>query len=108
MERRHQRTLARTQAADQALDALAHLIGSLIGECHRQDGRSRDAMRFHQMSDAVRNDARLPASGAGQQQERSFDVRDSRLLLWIQTLEKIHEREEDNTILTCCASRERS
>jgi hypothetical protein len=49
-------------------------------------------VRFDQMRDPVRDDPRLAASGAGEQQERALDVRDSRLLLWIQTLEKIHEK----------------
>jgi hypothetical protein len=72
------------------MNTLAHLVGGLIGEGHGQDTRSGDAMRLDQVCDAVRDDAGFAASGAGEQQERSFDVPDSRLLLWIETLEKIH------------------
>lgn len=57
-------------------------------------------MRFNQMRDPMRDDAGFPAAGAGKQQKRPFDVSDSRLLLWIQTLQKVHE-EEGNLILTC-------
>jgi hypothetical protein len=74
------------------MDPLAHLIGGFVGEGNSQNAGSGDAMRFDEMGDAVRDDTRFAASGARQQQEGSFDVRDSRLLLWIQTLEKIHEK----------------
>ncbi len=70
--------------------ALPHLVGGLVGEGDRQNAGTRDAVRFHQVRHAVRDDARLAAAGAGQQQERSFDVRDGSLLLRIQALKKIH------------------
>ena len=47
-------------------------------------------MRLHQVRDAMRNHACFAAPGARQQQERSFDVRNSRLLFRIQTLEEVH------------------
>jgi hypothetical protein len=72
---------------------LAHLISGFIGESDRQNARPWNAVRLDQVRDAMRDHARLAASGARQQQQRSFDVRDSRLLLWIEALEKIHEKE---------------
>jgi hypothetical protein len=72
---------------------LAHLIGGFIGEGDRQYAGSRNMVRLDQMRDPMRDHARLAATSARQQQQRSFDVRDSRLLLWIETLEKIHEKE---------------
>ena len=60
-------------------------------------------MRLHQVRDAVRDHARLAAAGAGQQQQRTFDVRDGGLLLRIETLEEIHENcgGSDIAILAC-------
>jgi hypothetical protein len=42
------------------------------------------------VSDAVGNDAGLAGSGAGEQQERSFDMLNGLTLLGIEPLEKIH------------------
>jgi hypothetical protein len=86
------------------MNSLAHLISGFVGEGNSQNAGSGDAMRFDEMGDAVRDDARFAASGAREQQERSFDVRDSRLLLWIQTLEKIHEKggQHDFNMLRSC------
>jgi hypothetical protein len=75
------------------MDPLPHLISGFIGEGDRQDAGSGNMVRLDQMRYAMRDYARLAATGAGQQQQRSFDMRDSRLLLWIETLEKIHEKE---------------
>ena len=47
-------------------------------------------MLLHQMRHAMGDHPCLAASGAGQQQQRTFDVRHGGLLLRIQTLEKIH------------------
>ena len=43
------------------------------------------------MRDAVRDDARLAAAGAGQDQQRTFGVGNGFALLGIQPFEKIHE-----------------
>jgi hypothetical protein len=42
------------------------------------------------MGHAMRYDACFAAAGAGQKQQRTFDMRHGGLLLRIQTLEKIH------------------
>jgi hypothetical protein len=45
---------------------------------------------FHQVRHAMRDSARFSASRAREQEQRTFDVRHSGLLLRIQTLKKIH------------------
>ena len=49
-----------------------------------------DAVLAHKVRHAMGDYAGFTAPGAGQQQQRAFDVRCGRLLLGIQTLKKIH------------------
>ncbi len=87
--------------AQQITDALAHFVGGLVGEGDRQNGRARNPMDFHQMRHPMRDHARLAAAGAGQQQQRTFDVGNGGLLLRIETLEKIHAKGGRDLILAC-------
>jgi len=54
--------------------ARAHFTSSaaLLVNVNGENRRWRDAMAADEMSDAVRNDARFAASGAGQDQQRTF------------------------------------
>ena len=70
-------------AFEQRGDARAHFVRGLVGERDRQDGGRRDAMAADEMRDAVRDDARLAASGAGQDQQRTFGVCDGFALLGV-------------------------
>ena len=45
----------------------------------------------NEMRDAVRDDAGLAAARAGQDQQRTFDVRNGFALLGIQAFKKIHQ-----------------
>jgi hypothetical protein len=56
------------------LETRLHLVGGFVGEGEGGDLRVADAV-FHQPSDAVRDDARLAASGPGQDEERTVFVR---------------------------------
>jgi len=62
-------------ARGQQFQPAAHLIRSLVREGQRQNLVRRDAMR-EQISDAMRDDARLAAAWTGENQERSFEVLD--------------------------------
>src|SRR6266851_2299009 len=55
---------------DQAIEPLAHLLGGLVCEGHGEDRTGRHALA-DEVSDAVREDARLPRSRAGQDEERA-------------------------------------
>ena len=52
-----------------------HLAGGLVGEGDGEDVAGADAL-LQQVGDAARDDARLAAAGAGQDEQRPFDVRD--------------------------------
>ena len=60
--------------AQELLHALAHLVGGLVGECHRQDLPRWHAATRDQVGDASRDDAGLAGPGAGQDQERAVAV----------------------------------
>ena len=62
-------------AGHEGLDALAHLAGGLVGEGDGEDVAGPDAL-LEQVGDAAGDDARLAAAGAGQDEQRPFDVRD--------------------------------
>ncbi len=83
MKRGNQWTLALVQPLQQILDALAHFVRRLIGERDCDNGGPGHPMDVNEMRHAVRDHPRFAASGAGQQQQRTFDVLDSRLLLRI-------------------------
>ena len=48
-------------------------------------------VRLNQMRNAMGDDARFAAARSGQQQQRTFDVRNGIALLRIETFQKIHE-----------------
>ena len=50
-----------------------------------------------QMRDPVRDDARLAAARAGEDQQRALDVSGSFVLLGVQTLKEIHRRDVRGT-----------
>lgn len=76
--------------------ALAHFLGGFVSKRDSHDGGSRDAVALHQVRDSMGDHAGFSAAGAGQQQQRSFDVRNSRLLFGIQALEKVHYKGGSN------------
>ena len=54
--------------------ALAHFLGGLVGESHRQNGGRGHVPRGDDVRDAVRDDAGLTAARARQNQQRTFGV----------------------------------
>ena len=73
--------LARRLLADEPGDPLAHLAGRLVGEGDGHD-LPRFVARGDEVRDAVSEHPRLPAAGAGQDEERAGEVTD-RLALWL-------------------------
>ena len=72
VEGRDQR-LGQRARPHQRLDAAGHLARGLIGEGNRENGVGRDADMVDQVRDAISDDARLAAAGAGQDQYRPAD-----------------------------------
>ena len=70
--------------ANDGFDTAGHLRGSLVGEGHREDGVRRHADAVDEMRNAIGNDARLAAAGAGQDQHRPVNGLDRFPLLRIQ------------------------
>ena len=87
MERRND-GLRHGQAADDLVHALDHLGSSLVGESNGQDGFRHRAQIFDQMGDAVRDNPCLPATGAGENEQRTFAGFDSFTLLRIELVEE--------------------
>ena len=68
---------ARAISAPQSfVEARAHLAGGLVGERHGEDAPRRDALARDEVGDAIRDDARLAAAGAGEDEERALRVGD--------------------------------
>jgi hypothetical protein len=61
---------AATAGSEELLQALPHLSCGLVRERDRQDLVRLGADRVDQMRDAVREDARLPGAGAGDDEQR--------------------------------------
>jgi hypothetical protein len=74
------------------MDAVPHFSRSFVGERNGQNRRRRYPLIADEVRNPVRDYTRLAASGARQDQERTFGVRDRFALLWIQALEEIHEK----------------
>ena len=55
-----------------------------------------------EMRDAVRDHAGFAAAGAGQNQQRPFDVGNSFALLGVETLKKIHEEKRGISFSLAC------
>jgi hypothetical protein len=77
-------------SADQRLDALAHLPGGLVGEGDREHVVRLGVAIADEVGDAIRNDARLPRAGAGEDEQRAAQVQDGFALLRVQFVEEIH------------------
>jgi hypothetical protein len=70
--------------AEQRLDARPHLFRGLVGECDGEHAVRRRMPVGHEMCDAMRDDAGLSGTGAGENQQRSFGVKDRFLLFRVQ------------------------
>ena len=70
--------------ADERDDPLAQLAGGPVRERHREDLPRPDALDADEVRDAVGEDARLAAAGAGEDEERAIGRRDGPRLLRIQ------------------------
>ena len=53
---------------------------------------------MHEMRDPVGDDTGLPAARAGEDQQRTFDVRNRFALLGVQTLKEIHQMSSSEVI----------
>jgi len=73
--------------AEQALEPFLHLPSRLVRKGDGQDRPWRDAEVADQVGDAVRENARLPRTGAGQDEQRPFAVGDGSALLGIERVE---------------------
>jgi hypothetical protein len=82
------RRLACRLLADEAGDPVPHLAGRLVRERDRHDLPRLVAGR-HEVGDAVREDAGLPASRSGQDEERPGQVADSLPLRRVQAIEDL-------------------
>ena len=67
--------------ADEADDPLPQLGRGPVGEGHRQDLPRPDALDADEVGDAVGEDTRLAAAGAGEDQQRALGRRDRARLL---------------------------
>ena len=65
---------------------LAHFLGRLVGEGDRGDAAGRVAATADQVGNLLHDHARLAAAGAGEHQQRAFDVQDRGSLGRIQTV----------------------
>ena len=83
MKRGNQRRLAVIGSPEQPSYALLHFSRGFIRKRHRKDCRTGYAGRRNQVRNALRDDARLPAASAGEDQQRTFDVRGGLLLLGV-------------------------
>jgi hypothetical protein len=86
--KRRDNWLRNGQPAHQLVHALHHLGSRLVGERHGQDGFRHDSEVLDQMSDAVGDDASLPAPGASQDEHRPVGGFDSLTLLRIELVEE--------------------
>ena len=64
-------------------NTLLHFASGFIGKGHRGDMPRWDLAAADQPGDLARDDARLAATGASENEQRAIDVADSRLLLRI-------------------------
>ncbi len=97
MECRNQR-IARTRALQQIPDAELHLVGGLVRECYGEDGIRPNADAFDKMHDAIGNNTRLSAAGAGQDEYRPFSGVYGFELLRVEKSAEIHSSFYRNTL----------
>ena len=74
---------------EQGDEALSHLSGSLVGEGDGGDAVWGDADDAHEVRDAVRDDARLAAAGARDDEQRAVDRGDGVALVVVQAVEDL-------------------
>jgi hypothetical protein len=72
VKRAHGET-ARALVANELFQPFAHLARRAIGKRDGNDSRRVHVLVFHQVCDAVDDDASLSRAGAGQDQQRPFD-----------------------------------
>src|SRR5579872_2363549 len=76
------------QSADQLLNSLSHFSGSFVGEGHGENRLRHGPYALDQMSNAVSDDARLPAARTSQNEHRPVSGFDRLTLLRIEFREK--------------------
>ncbi len=76
------------EAANQRVHALHHLLRSLVGESHGQDGLGHDAPIFDEICDAVGDDPGFAAARARQDEHRPARGFDGFALLRVELIEK--------------------
>ena len=76
--------LATVRAPTMDSTRLAISDGGFVGEGHREDGVRRHADAVDEMRDAIGDDARLAATGAGEDQHRAVDRLDGFTLLRVE------------------------
>src|SRR5690554_8136342 len=69
---------------DELAEASSHLARSFIGERDGEDAIRRDAALLNEASDAVRDDARLPAPCAREDDERAELMEYGLALRWVE------------------------
>ena len=84
---RADRQLRQELFSDKTFQPLTHLAGGFVRKSDGQDGARRYAQIADQVGDPVREHAGLARSGAGEDKQRPFAVRDGGTLLWIQGTE---------------------
>ncbi len=77
------------EGEEEAGDAPGHLLGRLVGEGDGEDLTRVEAVRREETSDAVGDDAGLPAPRPGQDQERPLGMADRLPLGGIQIAENL-------------------
>ena len=90
MECRNERRRGQRQVFQQRRYPRSHFPGGFVRESYRKNRGRRYVERADQMRNPVRDDARLPAARAGQNQYRTFGSCYSFTLLGIETREEIH------------------
>ena len=84
---------ARELGAAEPLEARAHLAGGLVGERHGEDAPRRHARARDEVRDPVRDDARLAAARAREDEQRPLGVRHGRRLRLVELgLDRIASR----------------
>ena len=76
--------------AQQGLDASAHFLGGLVRERDGEDSVGLGQTLADEIRNAVSDDASLPRTGAGENQQRTVGLEDGGLLLGVERGEEIH------------------
>jgi len=76
--------------SEQRFDARAHLFRSLVRESDSQDFMRAGVPIADEVGDAACDDARLAGAGAGEDEQRSVDVKDRFALFGVEGIEELH------------------